>query len=46
MVIGVLQCVLVVPMFADRLGDPDLQTRVLDLLIDLVTAGLTPRPAD
>ncbi|MGW0479336.1 TetR/AcrR family transcriptional regulator [Nonomuraea sp. NPDC003214] len=45
-VIGVLQCVLLVPMFADRLGDPDLQARVLDLLIDLVTAGLTPRPAD
>ncbi|MEV0825024.1 TetR/AcrR family transcriptional regulator [Nonomuraea rubra] len=39
---GVLQCVLLVPMFADRLGEPALQAKVLDLLIDFVAAGLTP----
>ncbi|MFG3495718.1 TetR/AcrR family transcriptional regulator [Streptomyces sp. NPDC047928] len=41
-VVGVLQCVLLVPMFAERLGDPDLRPRILDLLVDLVAAGLTP----
>ncbi|MER7504187.1 TetR/AcrR family transcriptional regulator [Nonomuraea pusilla] len=41
-IIGVLQCVLLVPMFADRLGEPAMGERVLDLLIDIVAAGLTP----
>jgi AcrR family transcriptional regulator len=40
-VIGVLQCVLLVPMFAERLGEPALRSKVLDLLIDIVAAGLT-----
>lgn len=40
-IIGVLQCVLLVPMFADRLGDPALHPAILDLLIDFVAAGLT-----
>ncbi|MFF0869009.1 TetR/AcrR family transcriptional regulator [Nonomuraea sp. NPDC050227] len=39
-IIGVLQCVLLVPMFAERLGDPDLHPRIIDLLIDIVAAGL------
>ncbi|TMR98386.1 TetR/AcrR family transcriptional regulator [Nonomuraea basaltis] len=39
--IGVLQCVLLVPMFAERLGDSALHPKILDLLIDFVTAGLT-----
>ncbi|MGN9843965.1 DUF6653 family protein [Nonomuraea sp. H19] len=41
-IIGVLQCVLLVPMFAERLGDPALHLKILDLLIDIITAGLTP----
>ncbi|MFF4778960.1 hypothetical protein ACFY05_39670 [Microtetraspora fusca] len=40
-IIGVLQCVLLVPMFADRLGDPDLYRKTLDLLVDIVASGLT-----
>lgn len=40
-VIGVLQAVLLVPMFADRLGDPALRSRIIDLLVDIVAAGLT-----
>ncbi|MEU0565576.1 TetR/AcrR family transcriptional regulator [Nonomuraea sp. NPDC005983] len=40
-IIGVLQCVLLVPMFAERLGDPALHHKILDLLIDFVAAGLT-----
>ncbi|TDC83502.1 TetR/AcrR family transcriptional regulator [Micromonospora sp. KC606] len=42
-IIGVLQCVLLVPMFAERLGDPASYPTILDLLIDIVAAGLTPR---
>ncbi|MEV4477679.1 hypothetical protein [Nonomuraea sp. NPDC049504] len=40
MIIGVLQCVLLVPKFADRLGDPALHPTILDLLIGFVAAGL------
>lgn len=42
-IIGVLQCVLLVPMFAERLGDPAIYPKIVDLLIDIVTAGLTPQ---
>ncbi|MFJ2032232.1 TetR/AcrR family transcriptional regulator [Streptosporangium sp. NPDC087985] len=42
-IIGVLQCVLLMPMYAERLGDPALYPKILDLLIDLVVAGLTPQ---
>jgi len=42
-VVGVLQTVLLVPMNAERLADPDRYPQILDLLIDIVTAGLTPR---
>jgi AcrR family transcriptional regulator len=42
-IIGVLQCVLLVPMFAERLGDPALYPKILDLLVDIVAAGLTPQ---
>ncbi|MHA6630628.1 TetR/AcrR family transcriptional regulator [Pseudonocardia sichuanensis] len=41
-VIGVLQTVLLVPMNAERLGDPDRHPQILDLLIDIVATGLTP----
>ncbi|GGT22429.1 TetR/AcrR family transcriptional regulator [Nonomuraea spiralis] len=40
-IIGVLQCVLLVPMFGERLGDPAHHPKILDLLIDIVAAGLT-----
>ncbi|MGP3913307.1 TetR/AcrR family transcriptional regulator [Nonomuraea sp. 10N515B] len=40
--VGVLQCVLLVPMFAERLGDPSLRPKILDLLIDIVATGLAP----
>ncbi|MDI3405112.1 TetR/AcrR family transcriptional regulator [Streptomyces cavernicola] len=43
LIVGVLQCVLLVPLFAERLGTPDVQARVLDLLVDIVSAGLAPR---
>ncbi|WP_214409172.1 TetR/AcrR family transcriptional regulator [Sphaerisporangium fuscum] len=39
-IIGVLQCVLLVPMFVERLGEPALHPKILDLLIDIVAAGL------
>ncbi|WP_055479776.1 TetR/AcrR family transcriptional regulator [Sphaerimonospora mesophila] len=39
-IIGVMRCVLLVPMFAERLGDPALYPKILDLLIDIVTSGL------
>ncbi|MFI7444999.1 TetR/AcrR family transcriptional regulator [Nonomuraea indica] len=42
-IIGVLQCVLLVPMFAERLGDPVLHPKILDLLIEIVAAGLARR---
>ncbi|WP_101790951.1 TetR/AcrR family transcriptional regulator [Nonomuraea indica] len=42
-IIGVLQCVLLVPMFAERLGDPVLYPKILDLLIEIVAAGLARR---
>ncbi len=42
-VVGVLQTVLLVPLYAERLGDPALYPKILDLLIDLVTAGLAQR---
>lgn len=38
---GVLQCVLLVPVFAERLGDPERLPEVLDLLVDIVADGLT-----
>lgn len=42
-IIGVLRTVLLVPLYADRLGDSATYQKTLDLLIDLVTAGLTSR---
>ena len=42
-VVGVLQTVLLVPLHAERLGDPALYSKILDLLIDIVTAGLTQK---
>ncbi|MEU5846021.1 TetR/AcrR family transcriptional regulator [Saccharopolyspora shandongensis] len=42
-IIGVLQCVLLVPMFAERLGDPALHPEIIDLLVDIVATGLTTR---
>lgn len=39
---GVLQAVLLVPMHAERLGAPEHYPQILDLLIDIVAAGLTP----
>ncbi|PSK98895.1 TetR family transcriptional regulator [Murinocardiopsis flavida] len=42
-IVGVLQAVLLVPMNADRLASPDLYPTILDLLIDIVAAGLAPR---
>lgn len=42
-VMGVLQSVLLVPMFADRLADPDALPEILDLLIDVVTSGIARR---
>jgi AcrR family transcriptional regulator len=42
-IIGILQCVLLVPMFAERLGDPVLLPTILDLLVDIVAAGLTSK---
>lgn len=41
MIIGVLQTVLLVPMFADRLGDPALLPKIVDLFVDIIAAGLT-----
>lgn len=41
-VVGVLQAVLLVPLNTERLGDPGTVPKILDLLIDIVTAGLTP----
>ena len=38
---GVLQAVLLVPLHADRLGDPAHYPRVVDLLVDIVATGLT-----
>jgi AcrR family transcriptional regulator len=44
-IVGVLQAVLLLPLHADRLGSPDDYPKVVDLLIDIVAAGLTvPRP--
>lgn len=40
-VVGVLQTVLLVPLYAERLGDPARYPQIIDLLIDIVTAGLT-----
>lgn len=40
-VVGVLQTVLLVPLHAERLGDPANYSKIVDLLIDIVTAGLT-----
>jgi AcrR family transcriptional regulator len=41
-IVGVLQSVLLVPLYAERLGDPALQPQILDLLTGIVTAGLVP----
>ncbi|TDC08246.1 TetR/AcrR family transcriptional regulator [Nonomuraea longispora] len=43
-IIGVLQAVLMLPLHRDRLASPDLYTKILDLLIDIISSGLT-RPA-
>lgn len=40
-IVGVLQTVLLVPLHAERLGDPANYPKILDLLIDIVTAGLS-----
>ncbi|MGW4401779.1 TetR/AcrR family transcriptional regulator [Amycolatopsis nivea] len=40
-IVGVLQTVLLVPLHAERLGDPASYRKILDLLVDLVAAGLT-----
>ncbi|OXM75148.1 MULTISPECIES: TetR/AcrR family transcriptional regulator [Amycolatopsis] len=40
-VVGVLQTVLLVPLYAERLGDPAHHDAITGLLIDIVTAGLT-----
>lgn len=42
-IVGVLQAVLLVPLHAERLGDPASYPKILDLLIDIVAAGLTPQ---
>ncbi|PRY02520.1 TetR/AcrR family transcriptional regulator [Allonocardiopsis opalescens] len=42
-IIGVIQAVVLTPVHADRLSDPERFPAVLDLLIDVVTAGLAPR---
>ncbi|MBB4931154.1 AcrR family transcriptional regulator [Lipingzhangella halophila] len=38
---GVLRAVLLVPMHADRLASPDRYSEIIDLLVDIVSAGLT-----
>lgn len=38
---GVLQAVLLVPLHADRLGDPAHYPQIVDLLVDIVATGLT-----
>lgn len=44
---GVLQSVLLVPLHADRLGDPALYPQIVDLLVDIVATGLTsPRTSN
>lgn len=48
---GVLQAVLLVPLHADRLGDPAHYPQIVDLLVDIVATGLTsprtsPRTSD
>ncbi|MDA0566856.1 TetR/AcrR family transcriptional regulator [Streptomonospora sp. S1-112] len=40
-IVGVLQAVLLLPVNADRLASPEHYPRILDLLIDIVTTGLT-----
>ena len=40
-IVGVLRTVLLVPLHADRLGDSATYSKILDLLIDVVTTGLT-----
>ena len=42
-IVGVLQSVLLVPLYAEHLGDPATQPQILDLLTDIVTAGLVRR---
>lgn len=39
-IVGVLQTVLLVPLYAERLGNPADYPKILDLLIDIITAGL------
>ncbi|MDT0300803.1 TetR/AcrR family transcriptional regulator [Streptomonospora wellingtoniae] len=41
-IVGVLQAVLLLPMNADRLASPEHYPQVLDLLVDVVAAGLAP----
>ncbi|OOC53557.1 MULTISPECIES: TetR/AcrR family transcriptional regulator [Nocardiopsis] len=40
---GVIQAVLLLPMNADRLASPEHYPQTLDLLVDIVARGLTPR---
>ncbi|WP_047868715.1 TetR/AcrR family transcriptional regulator [Nocardiopsis sp. RV163] len=42
-IVGVLQAVLLLPVNADRLAAPEHYHQTLDLLIDIVARGLTPR---
>ncbi|GAA4942757.1 TetR/AcrR family transcriptional regulator [Streptomonospora halophila] len=41
-IVGVLQAVLLLPMHAGRLASPERYPEVLDLLVDIVAAGLAP----
>lgn len=43
-IVGVLQAVLMMPLHRDRLASPDLYSKILDRLIDIIATGLT-RPA-
>ncbi|GLY64869.1 TetR/AcrR family transcriptional regulator [Amycolatopsis taiwanensis] len=40
-IVGVLQTVLLVPLYAERLGDPGDYPKIIDLLIDIIATGLT-----
>lgn len=40
-IVGILQTVLLVPLYAEFLGDPAHYPRILDLMIEIITTGLT-----
>ncbi|WP_326641052.1 TetR/AcrR family transcriptional regulator [Nonomuraea fuscirosea] len=40
-IVGVLQAVLMMPLYRDRLASPELYPKILDRLVDLVATGLT-----